>query len=274
MGSCDWRTLICAQCGIEFRRRHDLKCCSYACAGKMRTRARDGVTRACSACGETKSLDQFGKDKRAADGCKGKCRLCEKAYMLAWQRAHRESLNIRNAAWAKANPEKKRACSARRDKGKRTAYARLEHVKARARAKKREEYARRRDEILARCKAWSKTNRHKRRAYASQPHMRLHSNVSRAIRAAIRLNKSGRGWESLVGYSRADLVAHLERLFTEGMSWENYGAWEIDHKRPRSSFSFTTAEDQQFKECWALTNLQPLWMPDNRRKHARYEAAA
>ena len=25
---------------------------------------------------------------------------------------------------------------------------------------------------------------------------------------------------------------HLEQQFTEGMSWENYGEWHIDHKIP------------------------------------------
>lgn len=95
-----------------------------------------------------------------------------------------------------------------------------------------------------------------------------------AVRAAIRLNKAGRGWESLVGYTRADMVTHLEKQFSGGMSWENYGAWEIDHIRPRASFKFTTAEDREFKACWALSNLQPLWMVENRRKSSHYEAAA
>jgi hypothetical protein len=58
------------------------------------------------------------------------------------------------------------------------------------------------------------------------------------------------------------------------MSWGNYGQWEIDHIRPRSSFSFQTAEDPQFMECWELSNLQPLWMSANRSKHAKYKVAA
>lgn len=150
----------------------------------------------------------------------------------------------------------------------------VEASRATARVKKREEYAQRRAVILARCKAWLKANRDKRAAYMSRPQMRLHGNVSRAIRSAIRLNKAGRGWESLVGYTRADLVAHLEQRFLAGMTWENYGEWEIDHIRPRVSFAFVAAEDQQFKECWALNNLQPLWMPENRRKHARWNGVA
>jgi hypothetical protein len=154
------------------------------------------------------------------------------------------------------------------------AKAKTPEARKRNAENKRLQYQRRREVLLARVKAWAKVNSHKKRAYQSQAHMRIHSNVSRAIRAAIRLNKAGRGWESLVGYTRADLVRHLEGQFTDGMSWGNYGQWEIDHIRPRSSFSFQTAEDPQFMECWELSNLQPLWMSANRSKHAKYEVAA
>lgn len=230
--------------------------------------------RKCRNCGVEKPLGDFGADRRAVDGCKAKCRPCEKAYNLAWQRANRDHVRAKNAAWVKANPEKKRAIESRRDPAKISAYQRSERGRRLGRERKRREYERRRQAILARSSAWNKANRHKIRERTSTPHRRLHGNVSRAIRAAIRLNKDGRGWESLVGYTRSDLIGHLEKQFAPGMTWDNYGQWEIDHIRPRSSFSFTTAEEPQFKECWALTNLQPLWMSDNRKKHARYEVAA
>ena len=35
---------------------------------------------------------------------------------------------------------------------------------------------------------------------------------------------------------------------------------------PKSAFNFETAEDADFKKCWALENLQPLWAKDNLRK--------
>jgi hypothetical protein len=83
---------------------------------------------------------------------------------------------------------------------------------------------------------------------------------------ALRANKAGRSWESLVGYTLYDLKRHLEARFLPGMSWENYGAWHIDHIRPRASFTYTSPEDDAFKQCWALDNLQPLWAEDNIRK--------
>lgn len=225
--------------------------------------------RRCTACLIEKALREFGKDLRSPDACKSKCRPCEKAYNLKWQRANVEHVRKKNAEWARANKDIKRAIDARRDKAANLLRAKRPEAMALARATKRREYERRRDILLPRVKAWAVANRETRRKYASQPHVRLHNNTSRAIRASIQLNKAGRSWESLVGYTRGDLVMHLERQFADGMTWENYGKWEIDHIRPRASFSFARPEDPQFLECWALGNLQPLWMAENRKKGAR-----
>jgi hypothetical protein len=86
----------------------------------------------------------------------------------------------------------------------------------------------------------------------------------------LRGKKNGQHWEDVVGYTLKDLMSHLETLFEPGMSWDNYGEWEIDHIRPKSSFRFESIKDSQFKECWGLNNLQPLWESDNAKKNAKY----
>lgn len=72
-------------------------------------------------------------------------------------------------------------------------------------------------------------------------------------------------WTAILGYTLDDLMKHLERRFKPGMTWDNYGrfGWHIDHKKPVSSFNFTSENDTQFKECWSLNNLQPLWWKEN-----------
>lgn len=70
----------------------------------------------------------------------------------------------------------------------------------------------------------------------------------------------------LLGYTLEELMVHLEKQFTEGMAWDNYGEWHVDHKIPMASFNFETVEDREFKLCWCLDNLQPLWGPDNLSK--------
>ena len=98
---------------------------------------------------------------------------------------------------------------------------------------------------------------------------RIHYSISRRIRRLIN-NKSRKKTIDILNYSMEQLMTHLESLFTTGMSWDNYGfgndKWNIDHIIPVASFSFSSYKDNQFKECWAISNLQPLWQPENIRK--------
>lgn len=78
--------------------------------------------------------------------------------------------------------------------------------------------------------------------------------------------------EEVVGYSRDCLVRHLESQFTEGMSWDNYGEWHIDHIKPVSAFII----EGETRPCvvHALANLQPLWAADNLSKSSKYGGCA
>lgn len=101
------------------------------------------------------------------------------------------------------------------------------------------------------------------------PTAQVNHRMSHGIRLSLKGKKAGRQWESLVDYTLADLVSHLERQFSDGMSWENMGKWHIDHRIPKSSFKYETPECPGFKAAWALSNLQPLWALDNFKKHAK-----
>ena len=72
----------------------------------------------------------------------------------------------------------------------------------------------------------------------------------------------------LIGCSISFLMKHLEDLFVDGMTWENYGlyGWHVDHIVPISSFDLTCEKQQ--KECFHYTNMQPLWAFDNLSKGA------
>ena len=83
------------------------------------------------------------------------------------------------------------------------------------------------------------------------------------------LKKSGSITKILL-YSIEELKHRLESKFKPGMSWENYGQWEIDHIVPDSWFTYTSAEDPEFQKSWDLNNLQPLWREENRRKSNKY----
>ena len=101
---------------------------------------------------------------------------------------------------------------------------------------------------------------------------KLNSTLGKNICKALQGIKAGRKWESLVGYTLNDLIQQLENLFDDKMSWKNYGSyWHIDHIKPKSLFKYKQPEDPEFKECWALNNLQPLERIANIRKNNKYQ---
>lgn len=125
---------------------------------------------------------------------------------------------------------------------------------------------------------WTEANKDKVRQYKNEwnqakyqfdPVRRVHSNVSTVIRLTLRGKKNYKKWESLVGYTKEELMKHLESLFQEGMTWDNYGDWHIDHIKPRVSFDIKELGDEEFKKCWSLDNLQPLWKDENLSKGPR-----
>lgn len=91
----------------------------------------------------------------------------------------------------------------------------------------------------------------------------LSMRISRSIHHSIGKNKAGKHWETLVGYTLDQLKMHIEKQFVDGMSWDNRSEWHIDHKIPVSAFNFETPEDIDFKKCWELKNLRPMWAKDN-----------
>lgn len=102
------------------------------------------------------------------------------------------------------------------------------------------------------------------------PTNKLRRNIGRRIHFSLKDGKNGRGWESLVGYTAKQLIRHLEKQFDKGMSWENYGAgWHLDHKIPVSVFNFTEIGHLDFKKCWSLKNLRPMWAKENLSKGAK-----
>ena len=76
------------------------------------------------------------------------------------------------------------------------------------------------------------------------------------------VKKYGRYFD-ILGYTPEELIKNLESKFTENMSWNNYGKWHVDHIIPISSFKFESIHDVEFKKCWSLDNLQPLWGSEN-----------
>ena len=108
-------------------------------------------------------------------------------------------------------------------------------------------------------RSWSKTREGK-----SIRFMRM--SVYRALNGSQKDDKT----EDILGYTRHELVSHIEKQFTKGMSWDNYGTkWHIDHITPIKFFIENGVNDPSVVNC--LSNLRPVCAKENLSKGARME---
>ena len=162
-------------------------------------------------------------------------------YQRRYRKAYPEKKRERDHKWDKAHPEK-------------------------IRKSKRKFHKAHPERVLE----WNRKCNERRRR--TDPRFRLDKNIGNVIGQCLKGRKAGIHWEILVGYTIEDLKKYLEKQFDEKMSWENYGLyWDVDHIKPISLFRYTLPEDPEFKQCWALENLQPLEHMTNVRKSNHYQ---
>lgn len=134
----------------------------------------------------------------------------------------------------------------------------------------KEEHRRNKIKYLQRAKSWQKSEKGKRttntryhrrkKVFSYRMTMNLRSRIFKALKGK---DKSEFTIE-LIGCNINYFKNYISNLFQEGMNWENYGKWHIDHIKPCSSFELSDPEQQ--KICFHYSNLQPLWALDNLKK--------
>lgn len=131
--------------------------------------------------------------------------------------------------------------------------------------KRRERYYRERED-----KGWVDKHRAYMRNYLKKWRTgdnKISANLRTRMNMAIRNGKKCAGTSELIGISIVGLKKHLEAQFTDGMTWDNYGKWSIDHIRPLASFDMSIEAEQ--KKAFHYINLQPLWAKENSSKGAK-----
>lgn len=108
-------------------------------------------------------------------------------------------------------------------------------------------------------KRWRDANPEKVKAFKMIPWQRAKRNLRKRISAIIKGKYSS---SKSIGCNADQLKAHLQSTFKEGMHWNNYGAWHVDHIIPLASAR--TVEELVRLNHW--TNLQALWAEDNMKK--------
>lgn len=230
------------------------------------------TTKKCSTCDVVKPISEFNKDKKNRDGFSGKCRACCAEYSRIYRAENAERITEQKRLKRLENLE------AERERGRIRRLENLEREKARCAAWYKENKQRHMDGV----KDWVARNPERRRKISnahkerkrSTPQGRLESNISRGVHRGLKPGaKANTPTFKILPYTPDELRAHLESLFLPGMTWENYGrsGWHVDHIRPLASFNYETPDDPEFKEAWALSNLQPLWWLDNISKGSKWD---
>lgn len=104
----------------------------------------------------------------------------------------------------------------------------------------------------------------------NDPLFKLRHNIRNLIRNSIKKQTYTKNTKTynILGCTFAEFSQYIEQQFLEGMTWQNYGHWEYDHKIP---LSWATTE-QEILALNHYTNFQPLWKEDNRSKNNKFNS--
>jgi hypothetical protein len=192
-------------------------------------------TKTCSKCNLSKPLTNFYPRS-------GQCKPCQIAKAQIWAQNHRHLTKKYLQKFKDRNLEKYRT-------------------------QQREYFERNRELVRERRKLWVQNNREKYRNYRRKNiNYRISENLRSRIRLALRGITKSKHTMDLIGCTAAFLRTYLEKQFQEGMNWENYGKWHIDHIKACAKFNLTDPKQQA--QCFHYSNLQPLWARDNSEKGA------
>jgi len=234
----------------------------------------------CTTCRETKELSDFHKSKQGKFGVKSMCKSCHKKYCVE----NKEKINKSRKKWNVNNKQKlsdiQRASYIKNrdiilEKKKAKYQKSIEKYSEERKKKKAEALIRRRIKDRECSKKYYQNNKQYFKDYRKKyeadrkktdPLFLLSKNLRSRTSTAFKSKSwhKGGNTEKLLGVPYEVAKQHIERQFTKGMSWDNYGEWHIDHIIPLVS---ATTEIELRKLCH-YTNLQPLWAFDNISKGA------
>lgn len=216
------------------------------------------MTKVCNKCGIEKDITLFSKNKKCKGGYRTDCKECQKRYRLDNIDQHRES----NNKWYDKNRRSPREKSNLTEKEVRKIW--YEKNKDRINKERREKRKKRTEQQIIKERVMH--TQYVRKRYQEDSVYKILNCLRSRVGLAIKNQSSEKAFKTteLLGCSIEECRQHLEDQFVEGMSWDNHGVWHIDHIKPCASFDLTNEDEQ--KQCFHYTNLQPLWAEENLRK--------
>lgn len=239
----------------------------------------------CAGCGNKLPICKFYKSKKNKDGIRGKCIDCFSLY------SKKEEVKEKKRQYGKTERGKESHKRAARkylqtENGKKLrCISTKKHQKTKKYKDTKREYRKgdthREYQKIYRENPINKEHRRlqqieyrkttKYRESLKTPINKLKKNLYSRLRGALKGKIKVGSHVRDLGCTIEELRIHIEKQFTDGMAWENWGridspykAWNIDHIIPISSFDLTKREEL-LKACH-YTNLQPLWAVENIKK--------
>lgn len=266
------------------------------------------MTKKCSKCGLEKDYVEFGKDKSHSDGLRSSCKICQNSTAKKRRLENKDEIKKYRKKYYEKNKdkflkEKKEYYEKNIDKIK--CYRKNFYDKNRDKIleqkkeyykenidkcidknnryykenresllnKKKNYYQENSDKIKEYHVGYRENNKDKRREYyhkkKKDPEFIIFESHRNRIRELISRGYKDSSSKKILGCSIEFFRLHIEKQFKDGMSWDNYGDWHLDHIKPCASFDFKNPEHQ--KECFNYRNYQPLWAIENLSKGAKYK---
>ena len=183
----------------------------------------------CKSCLNEYYLDNFYKHNKIKDGFSNNCKECVKEKSRAYHKKNKEKISIKQKKYRKNNRDYFNLKN--KEWNKKTGYGKI-----------------------------YQQDRLKNDAF-----FKFKNRLRTLLRNSITkqsFTKKSKSFE-ILGCDYESVILHLEKKFIEGMTWDNYGKWHIDHIIPISS----AKNEEQVLKLNHYTNLQPLWAKENLKKY-------
>jgi len=200
----------------------------------------------CIKCFIEKDFTCFHKHKSRKDGYREVCKVCRKIETKEYITINSEVLSEKKKKYYIDNKEK---------------------INTRNKINGKVWYESNKEKKLEYLKNWYKLNpdyntNYYRNRRSSDILFKIITNVRRRTNLFLKKKNKSLNTTELIGINYISFKEYFETLFHEGMSWENYGEWQVDHIIPLSS----AKTKEEINELAKYTNLQPLWQIDNKKK--------
>lgn len=139
--------------------------------------------------------------------------------------------------------------------------------KEKASARGKLKYLNNREDHLKKVKLYRAQNPDKIREIKKRPWYRITCQIR--MRTNEVLSKKNLPSGTSLPYSIKQLKIHFESKMREGMSWDNYGEWCVDHIKPVCLWDMR--DSNQIALMNGLDNLQCLWLKENEYKGKNYD---